>query len=83
MPLVKLSVEASMASSSQDQNASLSDLDTMERNIAEEENVLLTPCSTPSRVLDEVSSSFRTDNQNHQASVENEADDEALVHTKE
>ena len=61
MPLVKLSVEASMASSSQDQDASLSDLDTMERDIADEDDVILTPCSTPPRVSDEDSSSFRTD----------------------
>ena len=83
VPLVKLSVEASAASSSQEQAASLSDIDTMERDIADEDSALLSPCSTPPRVSDEDSSSFRTDDQSYQASVESEAEDEALVHSKE
>ena len=83
LPLVKLTMEAQEASSSQEQISSLSDLDTMERDIADEDSALLSPCSTPPRVSDEDSSSFRTEDQSYQASVESEADDEALVQSKE
>ena len=76
-------MEASTASSSQEQAASLSDIDTMERDIADEDSAVLTPCSTPPRASDEDSSSFRTDDQSYQASVESEVDDEALVNTRE
>ena len=35
------------------------------------------------RKADEESSSYRTDDRSYQASVESEADDEALIHSRE
>ena len=86
VPLVTLQVDASKPSTSKQQlaaalfgesDSSLSDLDVVEKDIADEDDHVLSPASTPPRVSDEEASysSYRTGDQSYQASDESEEDE--------